>query len=462
MKSIVIAGANGFIGKALTKNLSREYHIIALTRNVPSEQSKIDNVEFRQCDLFSLLDTEKALEGADYAIYLVHSMMPSARLTQGNFQDTDLILADNFVRAAEKKKVEQILYLGGIIPEGKKLSSHLESRLEVEETLASGSVPITAFRTSLIVGPGGSSFDMMKKLVSRLPIMICPKWTRSKTQPVSLEDVLVVFDNSVGNPEFYDKRLDIAGPDIVTYQEMMKITANCLGKSRWIFTVPVFSTRLSVLWVSLFSETPHQLVAPLVESLRHDMVAKPNSLVTKMKLPNIPFRQSVEDAVNFDKNKVRLENNVPRKKNDAEKKVRSVQRLILPRGKDAAWVARTYPDWLAKSLRTFLIVKTEPTGNCKFYFRFWKRALLELTFSEERSHSKRSLFYITGGILAKTTKRSRLEFRQVLGNRYVLVAIHDYEPTLPWYIYNLSQALAHLWVMHRFGRYLEVLNQKEV
>lgn len=461
MKAIVIAGANGFIGRALTKILSKQFKIIALTRNDISRQPQQENVEWRQCDLFSLLDAEKSMNGANYAIYLVHSMMPSARLTQGNFQDTDLILADNFVRAAEKCNIEQIIYLGGIIPKEKKLSTHLESRLEVERTLSSRNVPLTALRTSIIVGPGGSSFNMMKRLVSRLPVMVCPKWTNSKTQPVAIEDVLRSFEQCIGNESVYNQQIDIGGPDIMTYQEMMQTTAKLLDKRRWICTVPVFSPRLSVLWVSLFSQLPRQLVAPLVQSLRHDMLVTHHPLVERMNLPCISFEKSVQNAIDFEQQKDNIK--TPRKKSPKKKspnRVRSIQRLLLPKGKNAHWVAETYSEWLEKALRTFIVVKTDEKGNCKFRFRFFKKSLLELTFSEERSDPDRSLFYITGGFLAKKTKRPRLEFRKVL-EKHVLAAIHDYEPTLPWYIYNMSQAPVHLWIMHRFGKYLKKFAEKE-
>src|SRR5690606_19576051 len=129
-----------------------------------------------QADLFSLLEVERALEGADVALYLVHSMIASAELTQGSFADFDLILADNFARAAKSRGVRHILYVGGLIPEGERLSRHLESRLEVEQTLRAQGVPVTALRASIIIGPAGSSLRMVENLVRRLPVMITPAW----------------------------------------------------------------------------------------------------------------------------------------------------------------------------------------------------------------------------------------------------------------------------------------------
>ena len=135
--------------------------------------------------MYSMSSTEKALEGADIAVYLVHSMQPSTRLNQGTFEDTDLLLADNFSRAAEKNKLKQIIYLGGILPKDKhQISNHLLSRFEVEKTLGSRATPLTAIRAGIIIGPGGSSFKIVTNLVKNLPVMGCPKWTKSNTEAV--------------------------------------------------------------------------------------------------------------------------------------------------------------------------------------------------------------------------------------------------------------------------------------
>lgn len=177
---IAISGASGYIGKNLIKQLKDKAHIIALSRSIEHKEHT-DDLTWRQADLFSLGDAESALEGVDYAVYLVHSMLPSARLTQARFEDMDFILADNFAQAATKNNVKQIIYLSGIIPENEtELSRHLESRREVETVLNAYDVPVTTVRAGLIVGPSGSSFPIVKKLVKRLPFMALPKWTRQK------------------------------------------------------------------------------------------------------------------------------------------------------------------------------------------------------------------------------------------------------------------------------------------
>ncbi len=177
---IAISGASGYIGKNLIKQLKDKAHIIALSRSIEHKEHT-DDLTWRQADLFSLGDAESALEGVDYAVYLVHSMLPSARLTQARFEDMDFILADNFAQAATKNNVKQIIYLSGIIPENEKeLSRHLESRREVETVLNAYDVPVTTVRAGLIVGPSGSSFPIVKKIGQTPPFYGATKMDKTK------------------------------------------------------------------------------------------------------------------------------------------------------------------------------------------------------------------------------------------------------------------------------------------
>ena len=224
-KTIVIAGATGFIGRWIIDIFKKDYNIVALSRR-KTLKSIYDNVTWREVDLYSISSTENALKGADYAIYLVHSMQPSTRLNQGKFEDTDLLLADNFSRGANANKVEQIIYLGGIIPkDNQQISKHLKSRLEVEKTLASKDVPVTAIRAGIIIGPGGSSFKIIRKLVEKLPVMACPSWTRSLNQPVDVFETIDVIKSCIGNKRFYNNFIEIGGSKIMSYMELLKLTS---------------------------------------------------------------------------------------------------------------------------------------------------------------------------------------------------------------------------------------------
>lgn len=456
MRTVAIAGASGFVGRALIQRLQARQRVVALGRHPPAESRRAgeSGVEWRGCDLYSLRDAEQALAGCDAAVYLVHSMSPSARLTQARFEDADLILADNFARAAEKNRLKQIVYVGGILPAQPELSRHLASRLEVERALGSGAAALTALRAGLVIGAGGSSFQILQRLVERLPIMICPAWTRSLTQPVALEDLLLALEGVLLKREFYGRTLDISGPDVLSYAELIRRTGLALGLRRWLWPVPFFSPRLSVLWVRLFSGANSELIAPLVESLKHDMLAKPDPLIQKLKLANIPTDAALRSAVAGTALPAPVRTAQRQRQYDASRTVRSVQRLPLPAGSDARWVARRYPVWLKRFLRPFLKVDLERSGRTRIGLRFMERALLELTFAESRSAADRQLFYITGGLLARSKGRDRLEFRETPDGASILAAIHDFEPALPWPIYNLTQARAHLFVMHSFARYL--------
>lgn len=272
-KTIAIAGAGGYIGRWFIQHFKDKYHIIALSRSEAINNPE-PSVEWRKVELFSITSTSEVLQGVDYAIYLIHSMSASTRLNQGSFQDTDLLLADNFARAAAANGIKQILYLGGILPKEigeNNISVHLQSRLEVEKTLGSKGTPVTSLRAGIIVGPGGSSFEMIHNLIARLPVLICPKWTLSQTQAISLKDTLEIMDKCLGDKELFNKAFEIGAPEVLTYKEMLEKTARAMGKKRLIFSVPIFSVGLSKLWVSYFGKTPAKLVSPLVESLKHTL-----------------------------------------------------------------------------------------------------------------------------------------------------------------------------------------------
>ena len=453
--TVAIAGATGFVGAALREALGDDFHIVGLTRGERSEPG----VEWRRCDLFSLLDVERALRGCDFAIYLVHSMLPSARLTQASFEDLDLVLADNFARAAASEGVRQVFYLGGLFPdEGPaELSAHLASRLEVERALGAYGVPVTALRAGLVVGAGGSSLHILTKLVRRLPAMLTPQWTLSPTQPVALQDVVRAFRRCLEQPEAHVGSFDIGGPDVMSYRDMMKRTAALLGLRRPMARVPFFTPGLSTLWVSLITGAPLALVGPLVQSLRHEMTVTDNPLQ----------RWLVQDALGFEAALARALEAAPtpkprvasrrgdRRRAKAESTVRSVQRLPRPEGADARAIAHEYVRWLPSVPVPGL--RCARDGACvSFFAAGMSRPLLILRLDEDRSPRGRALFYVEGGVLASDDgpRPGRFEFRLTPDGTHVLAAVHDFVPTLPWYVYELTQALGHLLVMRLFGRHL--------
>ena len=458
---MAIAGATGFVGQALRRALlERGYGVVGLTRS-PTRARLADEsgVDWRHCDLFSLREVTEALEGVHYAIYLVHSMLPSARLTQASFVDLDLLLADNFARAAEANGVRQIVYVGGIRPQDDDHSDHLASRLEVEATLAARSVTVTALRAGIIIGPGGSSMRMMVNLVRRLPAMILPAWTRSVSAPIAIDDVLRAILRCLGDQETFGENYELGGPEEMSYEQMMRRTAEQLGRRVPMFGVPVFSPGLSRRWVALVTGSPDALVGPLSESLRPSVVPRANPLQRERVKDAVPFDRALAASVDEDGKPLANPRTILRPGDDARLKVmrtvRSVQRLPLPPDADAEWVASEYMRWLPRFVWPFLEVEVQD-AVVRFELRLTRLTLLELTRAPGDSTRDRQTFHITGGVLARTDGdlQGRFEFREVLRGKSIIAAIHDFRPTLPWYLYNVSQALVHLVVMRGFGRHL--------
>ncbi len=456
---VAVAGASGFVGSALLPALTGDFDVVALRRTPATE---LPGVRWQRCDLFSLLQTERALEGADYAVYLVHSMLP-ARLTQARFEDMDFILADNFARSAARAGVKQILYLGGIIPDDARLSRHLASRLEVERVLAARGVPVTSLRAGLIVGPQGSSFRMVARLVDRSPVLLCPHWTRSMTQPVGLRDVVSLLRYCVGREEMYGRAFDLGGPEVMTYVDLMRRTAERLGKKRCIIAVPFIPTRLSVLGMRMITGAHRELVAPLVESLRHAMVAHSPTLQERAGIVAQSFDEALDEALPAEKvASAEADHHLARRHVHSEEGlyVCSIQRLPLPPGYDAIWVAREYARWLPSFFKRVLRVTVDEHLNLVFRVTGVTRPLLELSYSSNRSSADRPLYYITGGLLVRLADvpdgraPARLEFRESPDRRSVLAAIFNYSPALPWWFYRVTQAPIHLLVMKLFGWHL--------
>jgi uncharacterized protein YbjT (DUF2867 family) len=328
--------------------------------------------------MFSLKDITNSMEGCELAYYLVHSMLPSASLSQGTFYDFDLIIADNFVRAGRKHNLKHIIYLGGMIPTFETLSWHLRSRLEVEQTLINSGIKTTALRASIIVGADGSSFSILQRLVERLPVMICPAWTKTKTQPIALDDVLKILIRALIDEKIQGKVYDIAGPDIVTYQDLIGMASQEIRKNRRLFTLPIIPLGLSRFWITLVTGVPKNLVYPLVLSLKHEMLADKNMAWPYPEDTLTPLKETLVKALK-EHVAVNRKAYVP-----AQKDVRSVQRLVLPAHRDADWVANEYFNWLPTFFST--LVRVTVTNNvCTFYLFHPSLIILVLEKNIDRS-----------------------------------------------------------------------------
>lgn len=454
---VCIAGASGFIGQALIKQfLSQTDHkIIALSRSARKSANPA-RLEWRQCDLFSQLDIEKAIEGSDIAIYLVHSMLPSAHLVQGSFEDFDAVLADNFAQSMKKTGVKKCVYLGGIIPEVPKLSAHLRSRLEVEEILQSTGIPLVTLRAGLVIGAEGSSFQIMHNLLKRLWLVPCLPWTSQPTCPTALSnvlDTLLLHSQSDSTPSRSNTVYDLGPATSTSYRALMELLASKLKLRRVFFNVPNLSTRLSRWSVSLLTGAPKDLVYPLIDSLKHSMVPRPAFRVSSGEIDWKAPSEALDEALNSGAAKVEA-SAFRYTRSDKDKEVRSLQRFVFSEASKTKEVADKYFEWLPKFYWPIIQIKYAQ-GRIDFKIPFLKKPLLILHHSPSRSTPTRQLYYIRGGLLALGTGRGRLEFRSILEGKVMIAAIHEFKPRLPWYIYKFTQALAHLFTMNAFRRHLE-------
>ncbi len=452
---IAIVGATGFVGQAAIEHFlaSTNFEIVAIARTV--EPKIIGRTEWRAADLFSLKQTEEALRGCDYALYLLHSMSPSNRLTQGKFEDFDFILADNFARAAETEKLKHLIYVGGMIDEkSTKNSKHLMSRLEVENTLRAYKTPVTALRCSLVIGARGSSFIILKKLVHRLPFMLLPAWVKTICQPIFIGDLAEIILRVVGDETAWQRIYDVGGPERLSYRDLIQRTARASGIQTVLIDVPAVPLRFSKLWVRVVTGTPRSLVYPLIDSLTTQMtVASERQLDEKFVPSYLPLEEALKRSVNVKSIKKRVISDRPDKVVAERSEVRSVQRFRIPEVMTAEQVGASYFHWLPGFFNRLIYVQRN-VDILVFKLLGLKKPLLLLKYAQHRSLHNRQLFYITGGILAKPSKNGRLEFRESPDGEFIFAAIHDFKPSLPWWLYRCSQAIVHEHVMRQFAKYL--------
>ncbi len=448
---IAIAGASGFIGTNLIHKLltSTGHEVVALSRS--EFQATQERISSRKVNLYSLLECEEALEGCDVAIYLVHSMSPSARLAQGEFQDFDFILADNFAKAAEKCQLKQIIYVGGIIPKLESLSLHLESRLEVEQVLCAHKTPVTTLRCGLVIGKDGSSFRIVERLIDRLPILGLPTWTRTELQAVYIDDLVSIIAKAIDSQPQADGSYDVGAPDKIEYRDLLVSVSKIKGKNNIFIPIRFLTTGLSKFWVRLITRVPKGLVYPLVDSLRHRMVvSESRKLPDGLTVEYTSLQSAMEQSLRTDPTPDLGMRKVNRALQGKGSLVQSVQRLPCPLNWSMKDVAKYYMVWVPRFLWPFF--KIVPDGDdLEFYFRFFKKPLLVLTLSHERTFEGRELFYITGGMLNSPHPKARIEFREGCDREYLIVAIHSFRPSLPWFVYKFTQAPLHKFVMWRFG-----------
>jgi len=298
-KPVLVAGASGYIGGRLVPRLLAAGCCVRCLAREPRKLASRPwagnpQVEVVRCDLGNREELIRALGGCGFAYYLIHSMMAAGR----EYRERDRVLARTFAEAASAAGLERIIYLGGLGETGKHLSEHLSSRREVEAALGSGSVPVTVFRAAMIIGSGSASFEILRYLVERLPVMVTPRWVSTECQPIAVQNVLHYLVASLDCPETVGRTLDIGGADVMTYREIMQLMAAALGlRKRFIIPVPVLTPRLSSLWIHLVTPISHRIARPLAEGLRNRVVCRDDSAARLMPQRLLTVGEAIDAAL---------------------------------------------------------------------------------------------------------------------------------------------------------------------
>ncbi|MEB7676902.1 NAD-dependent epimerase/dehydratase family protein [Staphylococcus saprophyticus] len=447
MKKILLTGASGYIGSHLMNKLKDNYEIIAISRNIENKSNE-HNVTWKAADLFDLNEITEVMEDIDIAIYLVHSMMPSAKLTQASFEDMDALLADNFAKAASYNKVQHIVFMSGLIPNTSELSPHLRSRLECEQILGSYGVPVSTLRAGLIIGSKGSSYPILKKLVDRLPGLLLPKWAYNTTLPVAIDDVIDGLYKIVERNPNENESIDIGGPSHMTYKDLFKQTAEVLDKRLPTIDLPIIPIWLSKYWVKLISGVPKEMVYPLMDSLIHDMIRNDENIVKDISIGKIDYKESVRNALE-EETKTQKKGKSSRKGDI--KDVRAISRVVLPKDVNMIQLAESYANFLNRI--TLNVVNSDfNEDNFTISVPCLNKDLLLLSKDFKASNNERILYRIVGGDFALDSDggNARLEFRRLPNSDACIIALQEYEPTLPWWVYKYTQAKVHKSVMNLF------------
>lgn len=252
-----------------------------------------DGAETVRADMLEPFTLAKALEGIDTAFYLIHAMSGG----RAGFARRDREAAENFVAAADKAGVRRVIYLGGLGETGDDLSGHLKSRLEVADILRKGRFSTTFLRAAIILGAGGASFEMVRSLVNRLPVMIVPRWVTTRCQPIAVDDVIAYLAGCLADDRTCGRTFDIGGPDVLSYKEMMERFGRIEGKNLLILPVPVLTPKLSSYWVGLITPVPPSVSMPLIEGLKNEVICRENSIRALIPIRLTPYDEAVRTAL---------------------------------------------------------------------------------------------------------------------------------------------------------------------
>ncbi len=288
---ILLTGATGYIGQRLLPALIQDGHtVVCCVRNRerfhPPEALR-EHIEVIEADFLDEKTLSTLPEKLDAAYYLIHSMSASS-----NFREMELRCARNFRKAMQGRRLHHVIYLSGIVNDDS-LSEHLASRRDVEDELAKGDAPLTTLRAGVIIGSGSASFEIIRDLVEKLPVMIAPRWLNTRCQPIGIADVVRFLQHTLSRPGTFGKSFDIGGPDILTYKEMLLGFAKVRGLKRWVGVVPVMTPKLSSYWLYFITSTSYKLASSLVDSMKIEVICRNDDLAKLLGITPIGYEEAL-------------------------------------------------------------------------------------------------------------------------------------------------------------------------
>ncbi len=293
---ILLTGATGYIGRRLLPELIKERHqVVCPVRDKRRfdfedfDEEFLKSVHVIECDFLDRQSLEKLPQDIDATYYLIHSLTSNHK----EFGKLEATTADNFRDYIHSTSSKQVIYLGGIAND-EHLSNHLSSRRNVESILKKSRVTLTVLRCAIIIGSGGASFEIIRDLAEKLPVMIAPKWLKSKCQPIGIFNVIQYLIGILGNEKAYDRTFDIGGKDVLTYQQMLLQYAEVRRLKRYVITVPVLTIKLSSLWLYLVTSTSYRLAKNLVDSMKNEVVVKNKGIEDILPIEKLSYKESLE------------------------------------------------------------------------------------------------------------------------------------------------------------------------
>jgi uncharacterized protein YbjT (DUF2867 family) len=301
---VLLTGATGYIGKRLLPILVEQGHeVVCCVRDKNrfyAPKQLLNSIKIIEVDFLKEETLTEIPEDIDAAYYLIHSMSSSAL----NYSELERVSAENFVQRLNQTQAKQVIYLSGIVNDSS-LSKHLSSRKKVEDVLNTGHFASTTLRAGIIVGSGSASFEIIRDLIQKLPIMITPRWLDTKCQPIAISDVLEFLSKSLLNPLTYNQNFDIGGPDILTYKEMLLGFAKAKKLKRWIYTIPIMTPKLSSYWLYFVTSTSYKLATALVSSMKVEVICKDNRINELLEVKPMTYELALSKAlIKIDKDDV--------------------------------------------------------------------------------------------------------------------------------------------------------------